>query len=83
MFSNKCAKCEKTQSKCRFIGWEGKYLCRKCYNKVKRESEKTLLVDDTDATVTAASNNPAEAGTHFSKTFIVFFICHVFMFRIC
>ena len=39
MFRNKCAKCEKTWSKCRFIGWEGKSLGRKCYNKVKRESE--------------------------------------------
>ena len=40
MFRNKCAKCEKTWSKCRFIGWEGKSLGRKCYNEVKRKSEK-------------------------------------------
>ncbi|XP_044168909.1 uncharacterized protein LOC122953143 [Acropora millepora] len=66
MFRNKCVECEKTRSKCRYIGREGKYLCRKCYNKVKRESEKTLLVDDTvDAAVTAASNNPAEAVLQF------------------
>ena len=37
---------------------------RKCYKKEKRESEKTLLVADIDAAVTAASNNPAEAGTY-------------------
>ena len=43
MFRNKCAKCEKTWSKCRFIGWDEKSLGRKCYNKVKRESEILLL----------------------------------------
>ena len=80
MFRNKCAKCEKTRSKCRFIGWEGKFLCRKCYNKVKRESGKTLPVEDTNAAVTATSNNPAEAGTNFSKTFIVFFSRRAFIF---
>ena len=40
MFRNKCAKCEKTWTKRRFIGWEGKSLGRKCYNKVKRVSPR-------------------------------------------
>ena len=36
MYRNKCAKCEKTRSKTRFLSWEGKSVCRKCYHGVTR-----------------------------------------------
>ena len=44
MFRNKCAKCEKIRSKCRFIGQEGKSLCRKCFNKVNERVREYIIL---------------------------------------
>ncbi|XP_068738919.1 uncharacterized protein [Montipora capricornis] len=38
MYRNKCAKCEKTRSKTRFLSWEGKSICRKCYHATRNSS---------------------------------------------